>query len=121
MTGVTALRSQPLLRHSPWIRKPEAAIVEEVGATERHHRAALEALIRDSEIAGRIRINHVRGRAERAIPGFVRDLEIVLRRFSPTTVNRTPGVGYPTPATGGDVDAGQYCSACLRVRTSAAT
>jgi len=83
---------EDLLRHSPWIRKPEEAIVEEVGAAERNHRAALEALIRDSGVAGRIRINHVRGRPERAIPGFVHDMEIDILVMG--TVARTGIPGF---------------------------
>lgn len=80
------------LRHSPWIRIPGESIDKEVIAAERDHHAALEALIRESGIAGRIRVHRMRGRADQAIPIFVKDMEIDILVMG--TVARTGIPGF---------------------------
>jgi len=62
---------EKVLRDSPWVRIPEGEISRLVAKTERDHRAALDLIIRESGIGGNVRVHHVRGHADRTIPGIV--------------------------------------------------
>jgi nucleotide-binding universal stress UspA family protein len=59
------------LRDSAFIRMPEAEVASLVAKAERDHRAVLDAVVHESAIGGNVRIHHVRGRADRTIPGIV--------------------------------------------------
>jgi nucleotide-binding universal stress UspA family protein len=59
------------LRYSPWIHLPEDEIRSTVTGAESDHRTALDETIRESGIDGNIRVNQVRGRADRTIPSIV--------------------------------------------------
>lgn len=59
------------LRHSPWLKMPEAYIRDAVANVERQHRDALEGLIRESGIAGTASVLVQRGRPEEVIPRLV--------------------------------------------------
>jgi nucleotide-binding universal stress UspA family protein len=80
------------LRHSAWGRVPEETIDSGVITAEREHRAALQALIDESGIAGQVRVHHVRGRAGEAIPQFVEDSSIDILVMG--TVARTGIPGF---------------------------
>jgi len=64
------------LRHSPWGRAPEEIIQRNLVAAEQDHQAALQQLIRESGIAGRVRVHNVRGSPEQAIVRFVDSLAV---------------------------------------------
>lgn len=59
------------LRDSAFIRMPEAEVSRLVAKAEHDHRAALDAIVRESGIGGNVRVHHVRGRADRTIPEIV--------------------------------------------------
>jgi universal stress protein E len=64
------------LRHNPWLRIPENEISQTIASTEHNHRGALDALMGEANLGGRIQIHHIKGRPDRTIPTFVADAQI---------------------------------------------
>lgn len=64
------------LRNNPWVRVPEDELQRTMAATERAHRDALDQLMGEAQIGGRIGLYHLKGRPDRAIPAFVADSRI---------------------------------------------
>ena len=64
------------LRYSPWAMAWEDSINANVVVAEREHRAARDALSQESGIAGRVRVHHARGRADRTIVQLIDSLEV---------------------------------------------
>jgi universal stress protein E len=62
---------EDLLRNSTRVKVTEAELAEMVSETESRRRNLLEALAKESGIAGDNKLAHVRGRADKAIPEFV--------------------------------------------------
>src|SRR5690606_27376351 len=63
------------LVRSPWIRMSRPEVDRIVASTEREHRSALDAVVRDAGIGGKIRLRHTRGNPQRAIPSLVEQEE----------------------------------------------
>jgi universal stress protein E len=63
-------------RNSPWTTMSEEALTETIDTTEREHLDALQEVIRESGIGGRIRVHHARGRPDQTIPKLVDTLDI---------------------------------------------
>lgn len=59
------------LRHNVWIRMSDREIDDEVMKIEGEHRAALEALIKESGIGGKLRVLRARGEPAERIPDYV--------------------------------------------------
>tara|TARA_R110002096_G_scaffold199271_10_gene383103 strand:- start:974 stop:1912 length:939 start_codon:yes stop_codon:yes gene_type:complete len=62
---------EDFLQNTPWVRMDEDAIAILVSGTMTEHAAALQKLLRESEISDRKEIHHLRGEPERLIPKFI--------------------------------------------------
>jgi len=80
------------LRHSVWVKVPDAEIAETVLGAQQEHRTALEKLIKASGISGNHRVHHLRGSAEECIPSFVKNKKIDILVMG--TVARTGIPGF---------------------------
>ncbi len=59
------------LRHSLWSNMTDEKMEDILLQTKDAHRAALESVIRKSGIGGKVRVHHVRGKPDHALPAFV--------------------------------------------------
>src|SRR5690606_2554729 len=59
------------LRRSPWLEMDKAELDAAVAGVGKAHRAALDALLAQAGVGGTLRVHHLRGRPDRAIPDFV--------------------------------------------------
>lgn len=80
------------LRHNLWIKISNDELIRTVHTTQSKHRADLEELVRQSGIQGRMQLHHVRGRADRMIPQYMKDLDIDILVMG--TVARTGIPGF---------------------------
>lgn len=80
------------LRRSPWIRMPEDAVAENVNSADRVHQGALQDLIHESGIEGRMSVYRPRGRPEHEIPRMADSLEVDVLVMG--TVARTGIAGF---------------------------
>ena len=79
------------LRHSVWVKVPDASVDASLLEAEQSHRAALDALIAESGISDRLRVHHVRGRAEQEIPRIVDELGIDILVMGTVARSGIPG------------------------------
>jgi nucleotide-binding universal stress UspA family protein len=80
------------LRHNPWLHIPENEISQTIASTEQKHRSALDAMMAEAHLGGRIQIHHLKGRPDRMIPTFVADEQIDILVMG--TVARTGIPGF---------------------------
>lgn len=80
------------LRNSVWVDLSEEELQEMMTSIEMKHLEALNALINESHIDGKIRIEHIRGAPDQIIPGYVSDKKIDLLVMG--TVARTGIQGF---------------------------
>ncbi len=64
------------LRHNPWTKMPEDEISQLIQETSSIHYQALEGLIGESGIGGKVKIDHLRGDPGMMIPEFVRNNQV---------------------------------------------
>jgi len=83
---------EQLFRHNPWMKMSEEELAETVSSTRDKHRAALDQLISNAKLTGTQDIHHLRGRAEEAIPAFVKESKIDILVMG--TVARTGISGF---------------------------
>lgn len=79
-------------RRSPWIQMPEQEIAANVNKADREHELALQALIQQSAIDGRMNVHRPRGRPEQEIPRLIDSLQIDVLVMG--TVARTNIAGF---------------------------
>lgn len=96
------------LRHSPWILMPEQDIAKKVNAADRDHQVALEALVQESGIGGRMDVYRPRGRPEHEIPRLADSLEVDVLVMG--TVARTGIAGLTMGNTAENASAEIKCS-----------
>lgn len=96
------------LRHSPWMRVPEASVAAIVSAADREHQTALEQLIQSAGSDDRLHIHRIRGRPESEIPRFVESLDIDVLVMG--TVARTGIAGFGIGNTAENVFSEIKCS-----------
>lgn len=80
------------LRGNPWAKIPDAKIAETVLHVQHEHRAALESLIKASGISGKHHVHHLRGKADKKVPDFVKEEKIDILVMG--TVARTGIPGF---------------------------
>lgn len=64
------------LRGNAWIKVSENELQKFVTNTQSEHKAALEALIRESSIGGEYHVHHIKGRPDQMIPSFVENEKV---------------------------------------------
>jgi universal stress protein E len=80
------------LRHQPWFKLSNAALDTDVAVAQRDHLVALDALIQESGIEGRVRVHHTRGRPDRAIPQIVDALGVDILVMGTVARTGIPGL-----------------------------
>lgn len=89
------------LRDNVWIKVTEDQLQNSVAAADTQHRGALEALLGEAAVGGRVQVHHLRGRPERVIPAFVEENGIDVLVMG--TVARTALHGFVIGNTAEDV------------------
>jgi nucleotide-binding universal stress UspA family protein len=64
------------LRHSSWIDVSREELNKSVLETQLKHRAALDKIISESGISGKIKVDHVRGAPDKVIPKYLLDNKV---------------------------------------------
>jgi len=80
------------LRDNVWVRVPEKEIKDILMDTKSRHKTALDNLINESNIAGKIQVDHVRGSPDMVIPKTIEAKEIDILVMG--TVARTGVAGF---------------------------
>lgn len=80
------------LRRNAWMQVPDHELTQMVQDAQNNHRAALEELVRQSGVQGKLQVHQARGAAEQMIPHYVADEKIDILVMG--TVARTGIPGF---------------------------
>lgn len=86
------------LRRAPWIKMPEPEIAAKVNKADREHELALQALIQQAGIGGRMQVHRPRGRPEQAIPRLTESLGVDVLVMGTVARTGIPGFGIGNTA-----------------------
>jgi universal stress protein E len=84
--------SERSFRHNPWIKVKEEEVTQMVEEVRTRSRSALDGLVKNAKVSGKVLVNHLRGNPSKKIPGYIRDNNIDILIMG--TVGRTGISGF---------------------------